>query len=295
MESKDILLEGADRVMENGNNRAGLWYTETPKLNGKSVGTIGCCNLENSDSTVQFLTEAATSLNREHDCEIVIGPMNGNTWQKHRLIIESNDRDPFLLEPIEPDYYLELFEKAGFTIESTYTSSSINLCQELPDYTKLRNRIENAGYEVRPFDESNFDGELRKIYELSLASFADNFLYTPISYQRFARMYEKVRSAVSRDFVLMAEYENELAGFVFCLPNLPTMDALIVKTLATSPTHRAAGLGTDLVARVQETAKERGLKEAIHALQFEDNSSLRISKRFDATVFRKYALMSKAF
>jgi len=68
---------------------------------------------------------------------------------------------------------------------------------------------------------------------------------------------------------------------------------MIVKTLAVLPERRFAGLGTVLVNRLQTAAREAGCTEAIHALQREDNQSLRISQRFSAEIFRRYALFSK--
>ena len=70
---------------------------------------------------------------------------------------------------------------------------------------------------------------------------------------------------------------------------------LIVKTLAVDPHARLAGLGSILVAKAHLMAQSKGYHEAIHALQHENNSSLRISQRFNASIFRRYALMVKSY
>jgi len=70
--------------------------------------------------------------------------------------------------------------------------------------------------------------------------------------------------------------------------------AIVVKTLAVLPDREFSGLGTVLVANVHQKAKDKGFREAIHALQYEKNSSLRISQRFNSQVFRRYALMESS-
>ncbi len=45
--------------------------------------------------------------------EAVLGPMDGDTWGKHRLVIESDGRPPFLMEPHNPPHYVDAFEPVG--------------------------------------------------------------------------------------------------------------------------------------------------------------------------------------
>lgn len=68
---------------------------------------------------------------------------------------------------------------------------------------------------------------------------------------------------------------------------------MIVKTLAVDPEARCAGLGSLLVDELHRTAWEKGYTEAIHALQHETNTSLKITGRHHGGVFRRYALFSK--
>ena len=51
------------------------------------------------------------------------------------------------------------------------------------------------------------------------------------------------------------------------------------------------GLGTLLVARAQQLGHKLGFRRCIHALMFENNASLKISRHY-AAVMRKYTLYS---
>ncbi len=134
------------------------------------------------------------------------------------------------------------------------------------------------------------------MYRLSLESFKKNFLYTALDEASFLSAYQRQKDMIDPDFVLLAEKGEDLLGCVFAVPDLLALKegrkaALIVKTLATSPNFRTAGLGTVLVDKVQRSALAKGYESAIHALQFESNSSRKISRRFHAEVFREYSLM----
>lgn len=221
-----------------------------------------------------------------------------SVWLKHRLIKESDGTSPFLMEPWEPEHFWNVFERAGFRQLSSYSSSRIDLESDNFESDKLRRRMKSKGVEIRPISLESFESELKRIYQLCLESFQDNFLYTPLSESAFTAAYMKSRDLVDVDFVLLAERAGDLVGFVFCLPDAlapkaGASPALIVKTLASVRARDLAGLGSLLVAESHETARQKGYKQAIHALQHESNSSLRISKRFDAEVFRRYALMVK--
>jgi len=214
--------------------------------------------------------------------------MEGNTWRKHRAVVESDGSPPFLLEPVTPPETAALLTAAGYHRLAEYTSSFVDLTTPGPDLSRLKNRL--AALTIRTLATDRLEEELRAIHQLSLGAFHDNFLYTPISESEFLASYLAFSSQLAPDSALLAEHDGRLVGFVFGYPDL---DRFVVKTLAVLPERTYAGLGTLLVGRMQERAATRGLTRAIHALQREDNQSLRISKRFRATVFRRYALFAK--
>ncbi|RYD30445.1 MAG: N-acetyltransferase [Verrucomicrobiaceae bacterium] len=223
---------------------------------------------------------------------------DGNTWRKHRFVIESNGRGPFLLEPRNPVEYPHLWEQAGFTILSRYSSSVMPLDGGEVIPAAVKARLARSGVTVRKLDPARYDDELRIIHAISLASFSGNFLYTPLPEEGFLQSYRKVREHVDADFVRIAERDGVPCGFVFGIPDLEAAargekPALIVKTLAVDPESRCAGLGSLLVVELHRTGQEKGYTEAIHALQHETNTSLKITGRHHGEVLRRYALFSR--
>lgn len=273
---------------------AALWWTDTPVFEGSHVGVIGgfaACDAE----AAGLLLRGAEARLREAGCRIAVGPMNGNTWRRYRFVTESRGRGPFLLEPRNPAEYPEWWRMAGYETLSRYSSSLIRLDGNPTFPSKLLDRL---GVRIRGIDSGNYDDELRVIHRISLKSFSANFLYTPLAESDFLAAYQKVRDKVDADLVRIAERNGMPCGFVFTIRDLEAetrgeKPALIVKSLAVDPGSRSAGLGSLLVDEVQRLAYGKGYTEAIHALQHETNTSLKITGRHHGEVIRRYELFSK--
>lgn len=276
---------------------AKLWWRDTPMMDGRRIGAIG--EFEADDGVVAGkLLEGAADYLREKGCHFAVGPMNRNTWQHHRLVIESSGRGTFLLEPRNPAEYPGWWESQGFSVLSRYSSSVIPLDGREVLSAAVRSRLIRSGLVVRKLDALSFEDELRIIYAISLKSFTNNFLYTPLDKEAFLAAYRKVRDQVDAECVTIAERDGVPCGFVFGIPDLEAAargekPAIIVKTLAVDPGSGCAGLGSLLVDELHRISREKGYSEAIHALQHESNTSLKITGRHHGEVIRRYALFSR--
>ena len=298
-EVKLVTLEG---VPETAGTRsvvakAALWWHDTPVMDGANIGAIGDFEANDGEATA-ILLEGAADFLREQGCLIAAGPLNGNTWRSYRFVVESNGRGPFLLEPRNPPEFPGWWENAGFSVLSHYSSSVVPLDGSGTISPALKVRLERSGVKIRELDSARYDEELRKIYQVSLKSFANNFLYTPLEEDAFLDAYQRVRDRVDPDFVRIAERDGVACGFVFGIPDLEALargekPAVIVKTLAVDPDSHCAGLGSLLVDELHRIGWEKGYTEAIHALQHETNTSLKITGRHHGEVFRRYTLFSK--
>lgn len=292
-------LKSDARITITGNDgqtlaAASIWWNDTPIHQGKPIGTIGDFHAVNSEAT-RYLLEAATIHLRDNGAPIAIGPMDGNTWKNHRFVTETNGWPPFLLEPENPPEYPDWWRQTGFSELSHYSSSIIPLDGSTTVPPALRQRILSSGVSIESLDPARFEDELRAIHSLSLKSFSNNFLYTPLPEGDFLEAYLKIRTHIDPDLVQIARKGGTIAGFVFGISDLAATSkpALIVKTLAVDPLARTAGLGSLLVDELHLTGFQKGFTVAIHALQHGSNTSLKITGRHHGTAFRRYALFSK--
>lgn len=274
-----------------------LWWQQVPAYLDHRLGLIGHYAAQDTQSAVQLLDHACQQLAAQ-GCTFVVAPIDGNTWRHYRLITERGTEPPFFLEPDHPDSYCGQFRDAGFTVFAEYSSAlNADLSQSDPRLERTAVRLQQI--QIRMINMQQFAAELERIHKLSLISFSDNLLYTPIALSEFVAQYSQIEPCVDPNLVLLAEQNSDLVGFLFAVPDLlqakrgEPIDTLVIKTVAVLPGRNYAGLGNLLVARIQSIAQQLGYRRAIHALMHSANSSSQLSRRY-AQPMRRYGLFGKA-
>lgn len=279
--------------------RCSLWWHTTPALPNEKVGLIGHYAAAD-DAPAQVLLEHASKELAEAGCTLAVGPMDGNTWRSYRFVTEPGTEPAFFLEPANPPEWPGQLIAYGFRPLAEYSSAlTLDLTRHDQRLDRAWHRLEDNGVSVRALDIDRFDSELDAIYTLSLESFSQNFLYTPMAREEFRAQYAKVRPLVVPELTLMAEQKGQLVGFLFGLPDMAQktrgeeISTFIIKTVAVRPGRSSAGLGSVLVNRAQARAHELGYRRAIHALMHESNRSLNISRHYGETI-RRYTLFKRS-
>lgn len=279
--------------------RCSLWWRTVPSLDDHRLGLIGHYAAADAASGGRLLALACARLRGER-CTLAVGPIDGSTWRRYRFVtdrVPAASRSRFFLEPDNPDAWPLHFQADGFRVLATYRSA---LATQLRQPTVAAdNAFRDRGVIIRTLDAG--DGEdLRRVYQASVASFAGNFLYTPISESEFVDQYRAVLPFVHPELVTIAELDGEIVGFLFAVPDILEASrttacagrTIVVKTLAVTPRCRGMGLGTLLFTKTNAAAMRMGFTGAIHALMHDGNTSQRISG--DAHTIRRYALFARA-
>ena len=278
--------------------RLSLWWTRTPALAGERVGFFGdyaCADAR----AAQPLLDAACRRLRAAGCTLAIGPVDGSTWTRYRFITQRGGRARFLLEPDNPDAYPLQVQAAGFRPFAAYFSAVEMPADESDARTqRAAARIRASGVTIRPFHPACFERELDAMYDVAGAAFASSLLFAPLERAAFHALYAPLREQIDPDFVRIAEHDGRAVGFAFgivdrtALERGAPLDTLVGKTQARLPERHYAGLGAALLDDVRRRARERGLRQIIHALIRDDNVARATSRR-SATVFRRYALVAR--
>lgn len=273
-----------------------IWTKDTPIYNQFQSALIGNFFASDRETGVKILEYVVSKL-KSRGIEYVLGPMNGSTWRSYRLVTEMGKNAPFFLEPSHPDFWPRIFLDVGFEEIATYRSTKAsNSNYPESKVNKLMARMNENEIKLRSFDLHNPENDLRKIYELSIKSFSENFLYTPISAESFFSLYKPILPYVHPDYFLIAERKRNPVGFIFAIPDISQkqqnkeIDTIIIKTVARAPGRLHAGLGSFLVYEIHRRAALDGHHQIIHALMHEANSSLSISKELRSQIIRKYSL-----
>lgn len=295
--STTTLPAGADERLEEGAAAATLWWTRVPELPGERLGVIGGFQAGEEAAAAAVLGRALERL-RAEGCTLAVGPMDGSTWRRYRFVTDPGTEPPFFLEPWNPPEWPHWWRGAGFEPLAEYVSTvTADLRVRDPRLAAVAERMAAAGVRLRPIDPARFGEELARIHELSLVSFRENFLYTPLPQAEFVAQYRAVLPGVRPELVLLAEHAGGLVGYVFALPDREAEQrgappTFIVKTLAVLPSRSHAGLGALLLGEVHAAAERLGYERGIHALMHQSNRSRNLSAHY-ATPLRRYALLSR--
>jgi len=279
--------------------RCSLWWKDVPAFGDDRLGVIGHYGATDRAAARATLDTACEILG-EQGCTRAVGPMDGNSWQRYRLVVERGTEPPFFLEPDNPPDWPTHFTDAGFLPLAHYLSAlNDDLGQRDPRAATVADRLAQSGVTVRQLDPLRFDEELARIYRVAVTSFRKAFLYTPLSEAAFTTQYRAIRPLVRPELVLLAEKEGEPVGFAFSVPDAleaargAPPKTVIFKTLAILPDRAYSGLGSLLADRTHRAARDLGYTRVIHALIHESNHSRAMSERTGHTI-RRYALFARA-
>lgn len=290
-----LLTDGAATVFA----RCSLWWRSVPEYPDERLGFIGHYAARDRAVAAKLLHHACAELEQQ-GCTLAVGPLDGTTWRRYRLLVERGDEPTFFLEPDNPDDWPLHFTEAGFSEFASYSSAlNTDLNYVDPRMTAVAERMERQEVVIRPFDLSRFEQELDAIFDLSLTGFQHNFLYTPISREEFKTSYRKVQPYIRPELTLLAEHAGHTVGFLFAIPDLAqaqrgvAIDTVVMKSIAVLPGKSYGGLGNLLMVRTIANIRELGYRRAIHALVYDGNSSARNMSAQYAQPMRRYALFGR--
>jgi GNAT superfamily N-acetyltransferase len=259
-----------------------LWWTAAPQLPGERLGLIGHFGAAD-EAAARALIEAALGRLRAERCTLAVGPMDGNTWRRYRLVSIRGTAPPFFLEPWNPPEWPAWWERAGFSALARYASAELDLAREDAGRAEAAAAaLRGEGVVLRPLDPARVEAELERIHAVSAAAFREAFLYTPLPRADFLAQYRALLPAIRPPLVQLAEREGELVGFLFAVPDRLEAErgepaaTVVAKTVAVLPAWAGRGLGTALVGRAHAAARAAGYRRVVHALLHASNRSRRL-------------------
>lgn len=307
-----------------GRARLAVFRQPAFSVDGREAAFFGFWEQAGHGDATTLLLREAEAWAREAGADMLYGPVDFNTSHRYRLRLDAEvDAPTFLGEPYNPPHYSGLLGAAGYGVARRYLSQ-IGTRQpvRVKHKERVRAAVVAAGYHIQPLDAATWRENLRELKQIADATFADNFAFSPESFDTFARGYGDVvaRRLCPRTSLLVRGPDGGIVGFVLIYPQYarlvaqsagasrlasadlsfadhwPVLEragerAAVVRTIGVHPAHRARGVMDALMAE----AVARGVRHYdrwIGALI--DESSW--SRRFGASQTdheRSYALFAK--
>lgn len=224
----------------------------------------------------------------------IVGPYLYTTYFPYRFRSDDN-QERFTWEPNQPLFYNELILSAGFKKHESYFSNFIE------DYgifaTKGEKEYEEAikaGFKFRRLSKETLSADLKIIYDISMKSFQDNYLFMKIPYELFEKIYAP--SFTSLDLGLSCIQETSDGqpvgfNFTFILDNM-----IVIKSVATIPEYRGKGLLNSTIrwTMLEAFKLHPSVKRVATALIHDENAaSKKIANQSNEFIVHEYSLYKK--
>ena len=281
-----------------------LWHNR-PNYNGRKTSYIGNVNIhEKYRKNEDKLFNKVFKELKKKGIKTIIGPLNGTTWNTYRYVTDKRNHPPFLLEPFNEEYYVELFKKIGFKPLAYYISTIMENMNPVQrgHLSKKIEKLKKFDYykdiTVKSAENEDLITILNKVYDLTIEAFKNNFLYSELDREIFLKMYMNYEDKIVKKFFKMLYLKDELIGYVFGIPDYAELEykgkieTMILKTIAISPQYNGKGMGYILIDELVKEAEKSGYKNVIYALMYEKNISKNIGLLLGDEL-RRYTLFIK--
>lgn len=182
---------------------------------------LGFFESEDCTEAVKLLFEKAETIAAVHGCRKITGPVDASFWIRYRFKVSRFDRS-YTGEPYNRDYYVRLWQEAGYEITERYYSNHYRIVgrdDQNPVFSARLHQKLQEGYEIKSPSRDTFDRTLEEVYELLTALYRSFPVYKPISREEFISLYSYLKSLIRYSMVKMAYCQGKPAGFFISIPD----------------------------------------------------------------------------
>lgn len=274
------------------------------------VGYLGMFEAHQQRSAVISVLDTALDWFAKQGVYRVIGPLGFDYFNNHGFNLGPWRHQGFMLEPQQPQYYIDFWEDYGFSVHSDYYSRNIpNL-----DYntTRLQHYYDYAieqGFRFRPLRIHHFETELKKLYELHQLV-AQEACLCPHE-EAFILMCQRLKPLISPEFIqFVCNKEGQAIGYMLAMGNCveafeslnrqpyrlwklargrKKVDSVNLYALGILPSYHRQGLARALSYKLASAALKLGYQSA-NICNIKEGNPVDKMNQAAGLVFRRYRL-----
>ncbi len=189
---------------------------------GSGTGHFGSFECENRPETARALFKAAEQWLRHQGMTRVLGPFDLSINDEVGMLVEGFETPPYVMMGHHRKYYATLMNEVGYRKEMDLGAYFLDISKPYTD--RIQRVVERASRDsrivIRAIDKSEHHSGLRHVLDVFKEAWSDNWGYLPPTDAEVENLIRQMQPLLHRGRVVLAEVENELAGFMIVLPNL---------------------------------------------------------------------------
>lgn len=287
-------------------------------------GCLGFFESVNDTDISKALFSAAERWLQERGMEEMQGPYNFTLYDAPGVLMDDYDAIPPVELAYNPPYYPDLFTDYGFEKKVDWYAYNLTVEERFPKlfymmWEKVKRDAEakKNGLVIRDVNLKKFDEEKKKILTVFNEAWSENWGHYPLTDKQWDKFALELKSIVKPEFVIIAEYEGDIAGFILSIPDanpalqkangrlfplgifrillgMRKVDRLKTIIMGVRPKYRMKGLDAYFYVETFERAKNMGYTMADMSLIVENNLSMRNAlDHMGAHIYKTYRFYSK--
>ncbi len=192
------------------------------KYHDTKIGFFGFFESVNNKNVINMLLTAVKDWLANKGCNQIMGPINFSINDQVGFLIDGFNSPPFIMLSYNPQYYHETIEDLGFKKAKDFFSYIVyeRTFVNNVKVQRINQRLQKR-YPVKTREPilDKFDSELELIRNIYNDSFANSWGFVPMNALEFKFKTDQLKEIVDPKLILIAEYDNDPAGFVLALPN----------------------------------------------------------------------------
>ncbi|MCP4213542.1 MAG: GNAT family N-acetyltransferase [bacterium] len=307
--------EIAGRIIAHYDNRHNEFY----KVKRGCIGFFECIDDKEVSSA---LFTAAEEWLRQQGMENMEGPINFLIYDASGIMLDAFDSLPALELNYNPPYYLDLYTDYGFEKAADWFAYLFTKEMNIPRvYYRIRERVlasrEKDGLVLRDANLKNYAEESLKIFQVFNKAWEENWGHYPLTEDQFKFFAKELKPILRSEFVIIAEYEDEFAGFILTFPDIceavrrangrllpfgifkmmaamKQAKRLRTMLMGVLPEYRKKGLEVYFILETIERAKKLGYEASDLSLIVDSNEAMISSlEKLGANKYRSYRIVTK--
>lgn len=261
-----------------------------------SFGFLDCAD---DVEVARTLLDAAEKFGRDRGCDRIRGNMNLTANQEIGVLVEGDQKRPYLAQIYNPAYVSKLLEQCGYAKTKPMTSfvkDDVQTFDTRPMLTdKHRLLLVDGSWNFRAFDTRRFAQEVEAVRRVLNDAMADNYLFVPMTEEEAQFQLGPLERVLDPELTRMAEHNGEVVGVALGVPDVvpllqrmkgrlfpfgwwhfltmkSKLDTFTVIIILTKKAYHSAGVMRVLTAQLFDAAKARGYKSAAGTWIGDDNA-----------------------
>ena len=174
-------------------------------------------------AVAEALLDAAADWLTSRGLTGVRGPTNPTMNDTAGLLVDGFDREPSILMPYNPPYYLPFLERYGFTRAMTMWAMYIH--EAYANKERLRRGAElvfrrHPGLTLRHLDASRFMDDIEAAMRIYNEGWAGNWGHVPYTRREAEHLASDLKQIIEPELFFFLEMDGEPVAFSVALPNL---------------------------------------------------------------------------